>query len=376
MTFTQLRNRKADAYDVDLRLEPRERILDTSPKACCWDLHGKRLLFARDVWRYRVYAGTEDVYDPGFIDTEIVALPAAQLPMTSAAQGNLLVRLDRVDTTLIPREIWPPYTSLRVVEALAADAETGQWVVYSSRDDVQTPYRTELAAYDNAGGALGGTVSLEQPLDGTARWRVPHAIFEKGWVYAIERDLTFQETPGPAPGHVTKRHVGTLGSLIFRWTPLDRYVYPHSVSVGHGDILWVAMNKLFDPGTDFAIQRTYMGCLDRTAMGALFIAELNFGLDPDTHYWLGEWQGSGELNTGGLVLFDSATVDSSLFIASGTTPAGFDPEHPEQKLFRFELAPPGVHVADLGDAMPIPMSRTPTGLVGNTVGVLPELRNE
>jgi hypothetical protein len=379
MTYTQLANRKADAYAVDLRLETRETILADSPVACTWDLHGRRLLFARDVWRYRVIEGTDVVYDPGTIDTEICALPETQLPMSSPAAGTVLLRLDRVPTTLIPRDAWPAYGSLRQVEVLAADPDTGNFIVYSHRIDISNPYRTDLAAYSPAGGSLGGTVHLEQPNDGTPRWCVPHAVVSGGWLYAIERNLTYQTTPGPAPGQVVKRSIGTLGALIFRWEPLDRYVYPHSVSLGDG-VVWVGLTKVFDPGSFAPWQQSYMACLDQTALGSIFVSDLNFGigLDDDTHYWLGDYQASGIPNSGGLVLFDGAGGDEDrtpTFIASGMTPRDYDPARPEMKLFRFSLNPPGVHLADLGEAMPIPMSRTPSGLCGNAMGSIPEIRN-
>jgi hypothetical protein len=379
MTYTQLPNRKADAYAVNLRLEPRELLLDSSPTACCWDVRGRRLLFSRDVWRFRVYEGTDDIYDPGVIDTEIVALPEAQLPLSSPAAGTVLLRLDRVPTTLIPRDAWPAFISLRHVEVLAADPETGNFIVYSHRDEVGPPYYTDVAAYSPSGGALGGTYHLSQPNDGTPRWSVPHAIVAGGWVYAIERNLTFEADPGPAAGQVVKRNIGTLGSLIFRWDPVDRYVYPHSVSLGDG-VVWVGLTKVFDPGSFDPWQQSYIACLDKSALGSIFVSDLNFGIgaDDETRYWLGDYQASGIANSGGLVLFDGAGDDEDgtpTFLASGMTPAGFDPIHPQMKLFRFALNPPGVHIADLGDAMPIPMSRTPHGLCGNTVGTLPEIRN-
>jgi len=379
LTFTQLPNRKADAYSVDLRLEARETILDASPRCVTWDLHGRRLLYVRDIWRYRVIEGTDIVYDPGNIDTEVMSLPVAQLPLSSPAQGNLLTRIDRVPTALIPDETWPAYGSLRVVNTLAADPETGNFIVYSHRDDVADPYYTDLAAYAPNGGPLGGTVHLEQPNDGTPRWQVPHAILEKGWLYAIERDLQPQESPGPAPGHVVKRNIGTLGSLIFRWSPLDRYVYPHSVSVSK-DNVWVATTKLYDPG-DTSVQRTFILALDRSGLGAIYAVELNFGLgvtDESVHYWLGEWQAAGAPNSGGLVLFDGTGDDEDhtpTFIAAGASPQDYDPDVRRTALIRFVLNPPGVLVGELGDAMPIPMSRTPAGVVGNNVGQLPELRN-
>ena len=63
MALTQLPNRKPDAYTVDIQLEAREKILPSSIKATTWDLHGNRLLYTRDVWRYKVLAGSE--HHPG-----------------------------------------------------------------------------------------------------------------------------------------------------------------------------------------------------------------------------------------------------------------------------------------------------------------------
>lgn len=165
MPTTQLPNPKPDAYTVDLRieLEDRELILPSSLKATTWDIHGDRLLYTRYVSRYRVLAGTEEIHGFGHVDTEIMALPASELPMTSAAQGTRLVLLDHIPV--------PPQAagSQRVPQVLAADPGTGNWIVYSHRDDFPPPFITDLACFDPIGNPLS-TATLIQPDNVGLRW--------------------------------------------------------------------------------------------------------------------------------------------------------------------------------------------------------------
>ncbi len=120
MALTQLPNRKPDAYTVDIQLEAREKILPSSIKATAWDLHGNRLLYTRDVWRYKVLAGSNTIQDFGHVDTEVMAIPANQLPMTSAAQGTRVALIDHIAVNRSQSN-----SSVRIPEVLAADPVTG-----------------------------------------------------------------------------------------------------------------------------------------------------------------------------------------------------------------------------------------------------------
>ena len=159
MSLTQLPNRKPNAYTVDVQLETRERILPSSIKATTWDLHGNRLLYTRDVWRYKVLAGSNTIQDFGHVDTEVMALPAADLPLTSAAQGARVALIDH-----IPVNAPQSNSSLRIPEVLAADHVTGNWIIYSHRIDIGPPYVTDLTAYSPTGAVISSTV-LAQPDD-------------------------------------------------------------------------------------------------------------------------------------------------------------------------------------------------------------------
>ena len=377
MATTQLPNRKPDAYTVDLRIElaDRELILPSSLKATTWDLHGDRLLYTRDVWRYRVVGGTEEIYDFGHVDTEIMALPASELPMTSAAQGTRLVLLDH-----IPVDTPQAAGSQRVPQVLAADPGTGNWIVYSHRDDLGPPFVTDLACFDPTGNPLS-TATLVQPDDVGLRWEVPHAVVHEGFIYAIERDFRHNLGGSTAPGIVVRRQVGTVGSLTVWWSPEDEWVYPHSVSVGESHV-FVAATRLFNPGLD-SFQRSYLYWLDKDTLAQADVRQLLFNPtdnDGPRPYFLGMWEAAAGRNTGGLVLHDPA---DGTFLASGISPNGYHPDwfnHPRTlALFRFAAVlvgeQPFVHLADLGDEMPVPMCRTATGLYGNWEAQLPEMRN-
>ena len=376
MTLTQLPNRKPDAYTVDVHLEPRERILPSSLKATTWDLHGNRLLYTRDVWRYQVLAGSEEIQDFGHVDTEVMALSAAGLPLTSAAQGTRLALIDH-----LPVDRPQKNSSLRIPEILAADPATGNWILYSHRVDLGPPYTTDLAAFSLTGGPLG-TVSLVQPDDVGLRWEVPHAVLHNGTLYAIERD--FRENPGGsnATALVVRRQIGTLGSLSIHWSPGDEWIFPHSVSVSEEHV-FVAATKLFNPGGFATFQRSYLYWLNRQTLAQADVRQLKFNPTDDDGpkpYTVGGWEPTGSRNTGGLVLYDPRAGN---FLAAGISPAGYKPnwfEHPPtHALFRF--APllagdqPFLHLADVGDDLPIPMSFTATGVCANDANQLPELRD-
>ena len=376
MALTQLPNRKPDAYAVDLRLEPRELILPGSLKATTWDLHGNRLLYTRDVWRYHVLAGTEDIHNHGHVDTEIMAVPAADLPLTSAAQGTRLVLLDH-----LPVDAPQAVSSPRIPEVLAADPVTGDWIIYSHRIDLGPPYVTDLAAFTPAGGPIS-SAALVQPDDVGLRWEVPHAVLHDGALYAIERDFRPNGNGTNATALVVRRQIGTLGSLTVYWSPEDEWTFPHSISVSE-DHTFVAATKLFNPGGFGTFERSYLYWLNRETLAQTDVRQLAFNPtdnDGPRPYNLGTWEATGSRNTGGIVLFDPAAGN---FLATGLSPAGYHPdwfEHPPTPaLFRF--APtlvgdqPFLHLADLGNRLPGPMSFTSTGLCANDANQLPEFRD-
>jgi hypothetical protein len=370
--LTQLPNRKNNAYRIDLRLEDRTDYL--GPGLCTWDFAGARLLYTREAHHYRVLAGTDTVYDPGVYDTEIAA---TQTPLTAVEQGDLLVRLDRIPAADHLSEINPRGT-VRIVDALAADRSTGQWIVYSHRFVLHPPYRTDVAAYDPAGHPLSAA-TLPQPDDGRPSWLVPHALVERGWVYGLERDPRPEITPGaPAPGRLVRRALTNLAAATAAWSPGDLYVYPHSVSSGGGS-LWVAVTKLFEPVTLTAYQQSALLQLDPESLAVQADLPVTFDLvDRPVPYYLGDWQSAGTRG-GGLCLFESWPEGSGpVFLASAFSPQGYKEDWsqhlPTAALFRFEASPPGHHRGDLGDPLPTPMSTTPTGLIGNDPGELPQRR--
>jgi hypothetical protein len=375
MALSQLPNRKPDAYSVDIQLEAREVILPSSPKATTWDFHGDRLLYTRDVWRYRVLAGSEDIHDFGHVDTEVMAIPAAELPMSSAAQGTRLALIDHIAVTA-PQGAG----SQRVPEVLAADPATGAWIIYSHRDDFSPPYVTDLAAY-TPGGALLSSAAIVQPNDVGLRWEVPHAVLHAGFLFAIERDFRANPTGSNAPGMVVRRQVGSVGSLVVYWSPDDEWTYPHSVSLGE-NFVFVAATRLFDPGLD-SYMRSYLYWLDPETLAQSQVRQLKFNPTDNGFpepFFVGFWEPAGGRNTGGIVLHDRET---GTFLASGISPAGYNPRwsvhFPTFALFRFQSTflgtEPFVHLTDLGERLPVPMYPIPDGLGGNWEAQLPEFRN-
>ena len=375
MSLTQLPNRKPDVYTVDLQLELREKILPSSLKATTWDLHGNRLLYTRDVWRYRVLPGTNDIQDFGHVDTEVMAVPAAALPLTAPTQGTRLALIDH-----IPVNAPQSNSSQRIPQVLAADPVTGNWIVYSHRRDLAPPYITDLAAYTPIGNLIS-SAALQQPTDVGLRWEVPHAILQNGVLYAIERD--FRPHPGStnARGIVVRRQIGSVGSLSIWWSPEDEWTFPHSVSVG-GTHAYVAATKLFNPGFG-SFQRSYLYWLNNETLAQSDIRQLKFNPtdnDGPRPYKIGSWEATGSRNTGGIVLYDPRAGN---FLAAGISPAGYNPDwfiqDPTFALFRFAPAllgsEPFVHLADLADDLPVPMSLTATGVCANDANQLPEFRN-
>jgi hypothetical protein len=376
MALTQLPNRKQDAYSLDIQLEDREHILPSSIKATTWDLHGNRLLYTRDVWRYKVLAGSNTIQDFGHVDTEVMAIAAADLPMSSAAQGTRVALIDH-----IPVNAPQSNSSLRIPEVLAADPVTGNWIIYSHRIDVGPPYVTDLAAYTPTGGLLS-SAALPQPNDVGLRWEVPHAVLHDGALYAIERDFRANPDGSNAPGIVVRRQIGTVGSLSIWWSGEDEWIFPHSVSVSEEHV-FVAANKLFNPGGFGTFERSYLYWLNNETLAQADVRQLKFNpTDNDfpRPYKLGGWEPTGSRNTGGLVLYDPRAGN---FLAAGISPNGYNPDwfeqSPTRALFRF--APtllgtePFVHLADVADDLPIPMSFTANGVCANDAHQLPEFRD-
>ena len=376
MALTQLPNRKPDAYTVDIQLEAREKILPSSIKATTWDLHGNRLLYTRDVWRYQVLAGSNTIQDFGHVDTEVMAIAAADLPMSSAAQGTRVARIDH-----IPVDAPQSNSSLRIPEVLAADPVTGNWIIYSHRIDIGPPYITDLAAYNPAGGPISST-SLVQPDDVGLRWEVPHAILQDGFLYAIERDFRANVGGSNATALVVRRHIGTLGSLTIYWSPADEWLFPHSVSVSEEHV-FVAATKLFNPGGFGTFQRSYLYWLDNETLAQADVRQLKFNPTDDDFprpFKVGGWEPTGSRNTGGVVLYDPRAGN---FLAAGLSPNGYNPDwfvqSPTRALFRFAPAllgsEPFVHLEDVAEDLPIPMSFTPSGVCANDANQLPEFRD-
>jgi hypothetical protein len=366
MTDTTLPGRVERAYTVVTppRLEVTQ-VLSVRPGAATWDLHGDRLLYSRYLWRYQVLpsAPTTPV-DWGVVETQIVALPRTALPMTDCSSGTVLCMLD--SETNPPLNHPGPNSALRKVETLAADPDTGIFAVYSHRH-VPAPYITDLACYDPSGGRIG-SASTPQPADGADRWWVPHAVIHSGSVYAIERKPGVAPSPFErVPGHVVRR--GVAGGLAASWAPPDDWYFPHSVSVGNGSA-WVVMTRRFEPEDRSRYDLSYVSELDPGSLVDLHAApaliDFGFGVSGDNPYFLGNWWWTGQPSSGGVCLIDGTAGGSPRFLASGLTPAGYDPEGflNQEKLFRFKLEGQGVHLADLGNPVSRPMSRTWEGVVG------------
>jgi hypothetical protein len=376
MTLTQLPSRKPDAYTVDVHLEPRERILPSSLKATTWDLHGNRLLYTRDVWRYQVLEGTNTIQNYGHVDTEVMALPAAALPLTSATQGTRLALIDH-----IPVDRPQSNSSLRIPEVLAADPVTGNWILYSHRRDIGPPYVTDLAAYTPTGGLLS-TTTIPQPDDIGLRWEVPHATLNDGALYAIERDFRPNVGGTNATALAVRRQVGSVGSLSVYWSPADEWTFPNSISVGEHHA-FVATITLFNPGGFGTFRRSHLHWLDRDTLQESQVRQLKFNPtdnDGPRPFNVGFWEPTGSRNTGGILLYDTST---DTFLATGPSPHNYNPDwfvqRPTFAVYRFTATLAGehpfLHLADLAEDLPIPISRTPNGLCGNDANQRPEFRD-
>jgi hypothetical protein len=305
-----------------------------------------------------------------------MAIAAAELPMTSAAQGTRVALIDH-----LPVNAPQNNSSLRIPEVLAADPVTGNWVVYSHRVDLNPPYITDLAAFSPAGAPISST-SLAQPDDVGLRWEVPLAVLQDGFLYAIERDFRANPAGANATALVVRRQIGSLGTLSIYWSPDDEWIFPHSVSVSEEHV-FVAATKLFNPGGLGTFQRSYLYWLNNETLAQAEVRQLKFNPtdnDGPRPFKVGGWEPTGSRNTGGIVLYDQQAGN---FLAAGISPDGYKSnwfEHqPTFALFRFAAnllgEQPFVHLADVADDLPIPMSFTPAGVCANDANQLPEFRD-
>jgi hypothetical protein len=380
MTVSALRRRKEDAYATAAPaddIEARVLYLGASPYAIAYDLHGGRLLYHRADWHYRVRRGAdpEEIVDYGHVDTAICSLPGGET-LTDVEQGEVLavVASEPVDSD-------PGWGGQRVVEMIAVDPTSGNFVVYSHREDVENPYQTDVAAFEGATGGRISFATLPQPLDGSARWHVPHAICYDGWLYASERDDTTWPEVGPATGRVVRRLMGNLGTLS-QYIPLpegERFIFPHSLALdGENGILFVLSTRLNNPGTLSSYQTSGITTFDAESMSPMIARPVDFDFDEQSEserpYYLGAWEAAGGPNTGGLILFDGSTEDGGYLIASGYDPSVWDPlpwASRQSSVFRWRADGRGVHVTTIGDALPVPLFRTESGLLGGWQSTTP-----
>jgi hypothetical protein len=372
-----LRRRKEGAYAVDLELEDRTVYLQASPQEIAWDLHGDRLLYHRAEWHYRIIKGSnpEKIVDWGRVDTVICALAAAAGPLNDVAQGQAvaLVASDPVTGN-------PGWSGPRIVEQIAADPADGSFVVYSHRDDVEEPYVTELAGFGRDGGMLS-SASLPQPLDGTPRWHVPHAILHDGHLYAVERDDTTWPDFGPATGRIVRRIIGGLGGLTAT-LPLpagERYSFPHTLALDPDTgTLFVFATRLnrFDWVTWYTTSLTRA---DAATLAFELEHPVDFGFKDfvwgdKVPYYLGVWESAGGPNTGGLCVFDGWDGSLARFVSSAIDPSRFDPRPWAPRYyatFRWNATTRGTWLASVGDDLPVPLHRSATGLIGAWQSSLP-----
>ena len=301
--ITTLRSRKENAYNVapppPVALEDRLVHLQASPQAVAWDLYGNRLLYHRADWHYRVIAGSagsspEEIVDYGRVDCVICALPAAAGPLTDVAQGQIvaLVASDEVPGN-------PGYSGPRIVEVIATDPVQGQFAVYSHREDVESPYVTELSGFDASGGLISAA-SLPQPPDDTPRWHVPHAVLYDDILYAVERDATAWPEAGPATGRIVRRAIGNLGGLVptLDLPEGERFVFPHTLAYNPDQAVLHVFATLLVHQDWTTHQTSTLSTLRATTLELLDEQPVDFGfqdydLATKRPYYLGTWEAAG-----------------------------------------------------------------------------------
>lgn len=379
-TQTDLRGHKEGAYRVALETEPRVSYLASSPHAVAWDSFGDRLLYTRQLWHYRVRKGTEEVVDWGHLDTEIAQIPRGAMPLNSLGQGSQLALVVRDELTGDPG-----WAGDVLPEVLAVDRESGQFVVFWHRLSVADPNTTFAKSFSSGGGMMSEAAFL-QPNDGTPPWEVPHAIAHDGTVFSIERsDDHAAEVGDPAAGHVARRSLGSLGTRNAVWNPGDPWVFPHSLALRpDGDVLYVLVTKLNNPGGFGTFQRSFLVLLDAGDLSFMSQHELGFSLPPggDRPYYMGAWQSAGSANSGGMFI----CLEDGSFVSSCETPDGWSsqPWDPIVRgVFRWSGDGPGVFLESKGALLPTPIHAVPaeppaTGtaaVIGAWSGSFPEDRD-
>jgi hypothetical protein len=375
--MTDLRRRKENAYTVDLELEERTVHLQASPQAIAWDLHGNRLLYHRADWHYRIVKGSdpEEIVDWGRVDAVVCALAAAAGPLIDVAQGQIVAQVASDPVTEDPGWSGP-----RIVEQIAADPVQGRIVVYSHREDVQSPYRTDLIGFDASGGIIS-SATLPQPLDDSPPWHVPHAILYDDTLYAIERDDTTWPDIGPATGRVVKRIIGSLGAFTTT-LPLpeaERHVFLHTLAHDpEAGVLYVFATRLNNPGGFGTYQTSTLSTIDAGTLALLHELPVDFDFDEhsptERPYYLGTWEAAGGPNTGGLCVFDGLEGDVPRFLSAAIDPSGYSPNPLAPKpfaVFRWLASTRGTHEETLGPVLPVPLHRTGAGLIGAWQSTLP-----
>jgi hypothetical protein len=369
-----LRNRKEDAYAVALETEDRLVYLLSSPHAVAWDPFGDRLLYHRTEWHYKVLKGTEEIWDPGTMETVICSLPRALGDLSDVEQGFRLAVIEIEELSEVPETETgePPFGWPRIVEVIAVDPSDGTFAVYSHREDELDSFKTTLQAFSPVGGSLSASV-FPQPADLAAPWVVPHAVIHETNIYALERETTFWPTIGPPGGRIVRRSVGTVGSLAFTFSFGNRYRFPHSLAVDpENERLYVLSTLLIDPGPD-SYQRTLLMKLRLPDLE--FVAEgfVDFGFHEHSPmarpYWLGDW--GGGRNTGGLLLFDGSPGWTQ-FISVGLDPETFNPNPAaENDVVTFRWDTGGQALGQVGEALPTPLFRAPGAVLGHAFGEMP-----
>jgi hypothetical protein len=365
---TTLRRRKERAYAVDLVLEDRLAYLQGAPLVVAWDLHGDRLLYHRWDWHYRVIKDEpEIIWDWGHVDTVLCVLDSAAGPLTDLAQGRIFAKTSTEEATPSP-ESGEPLPD-RIVEHIAADPTNGSAVVYSHRFSVDSPYVTDVQSWDLFGSPLG-LASLPQPYDDQPRWHVPHAIVYDNWVYACERVAA-----GPG-GRVVRRAVNNLGAAVAAIGFGDLEL-PHSLAIhpdpeaDTGGTLYVLTTTLYDPG---AGSHTRSGLTVATLeLDVITGYSIDFGFSTaspteDPYAW--PWDAGAGPNTGGFLLADLAGGPGH-FISVGFDPGSYDPGPAPDSLATFRWHLGSDDTESLGEALPNPIFRTATGLLGAAAGILP-----
>ncbi len=384
---TALGYRKAQAYTVGVELEDRMVILPSAPQAIAYDRRFDRLLYHRTEWHYKVIKGTPEVYDPGTMETVICAMGAGE-SLSNPVQGARLVTLrsERLSERPIETEgedevpfSWPP-----TVMNMGADPASGNFAVYTSNWPDLLERDARLFTFGPAGNPIS-QADVHAPEDGSLDAWVRHCVVEGSRIYAIERDEQIWPTVGPGTHRVAMRAVGEAGALAASYQFTGRTRCPHTVmpdfKAGRCWVLSSDAFPLFGGGNYF---KTFLTELHIDLLSFISEREIHFGHVGDLPlilpYWMGRYQSNGGRG-GGYGVLDTSAADTEsgqpVFITAAGNPDAWDPDlggglpNPPELIRWTPSAEGGVLLDSLGAAIPAPIHRTSSGLIGAEIGHMP-----